>query len=49
MKEYIRRLIECGYTEDKAEQVCIDFMRNLPLFDLQFFVEAIEKKNVDRI
>lgn len=42
MKEYIKRLISCGYTEDTAYKLCVDFMKNLPLFDLQFFVEHKE-------
>lgn len=42
MKEYIERLIECGYTEEKAYELCVDFIKNLPLFDLQFFVETKE-------
>lgn len=50
MKEYIKRLIECGYDEDEAYQVCVDFVRNLPLFELQFFVENKEnEKHVDRV
>jgi hypothetical protein len=45
MKEYIRRLIECGYTKDEAYQICKDFLRNLHIFDLQFFVESVERRN----
>lgn len=44
MKEYIKRLILCGYSEESAEKICIDFIRNLHIFDLQFFVESVEKK-----
>lgn len=45
MKEYIERLMACGYSEEKARQICIDFSNNLHLFDLDYFVESIEKVN----
>lgn len=50
MQDYIKRLMNCGYSLNKAYYICVDFMRNLPLFDLQFFVESVEEKNnVDRV
>ena len=45
MKEYINRLIKCGYTKEEATKICIDFINNLHIFDLQFFVESVERKN----
>lgn len=45
MQEYIERLIHCGYTKEKAYSLCADFMRNLPLFNLQLFVESIEEEH----
>lgn len=47
MKAYIDRLVKCGYTRQRAQKVCDDFTRNLPLIDLDFFVSVIEEKNVD--
>ena len=44
MDKYISRLKKCGYTYDKAKQICIDFTKNLTLFDLECFVWAMEKK-----
>lgn len=50
MQDYIERLMKCGYSLSKAYRVCVDFMCNLPLFDIQFFVESVEDKNhVDRV
>ena len=48
MNEYIKRLMRCGYSRQRAEKVCIDFMLNLPIFDLEFFVWSVEK-NVGQI
>lgn len=48
MGKYIKRLIDCGYSPDKAVKTCEDFARNLPLVDLELFVQATEefyKKN----
>lgn len=53
MADYIRRLVACGYTPEKARQICQDFSRNLPLFDLELFVRTTEeyykKNHVDTI
>lgn len=52
MEEYIRRLMACGYSKEKAKQICLNFSNNLHLFDLEYFIGFIEKenlKNVDRI
>lgn len=43
METYIVRLMACGYTREKAEEICKDFMLNLHLFDLEFFVDAMEQ------
>lgn len=48
MDKYIKRLTKCGYTEGKARQVCMDFVRNLSLFDLECFIWAVEN-NVDKV
>lgn len=47
MEAYIRRLIKCGYSRRHAEKICEDFVRNLPLIDLDFFVYSIEARHVD--
>lgn len=49
MKAYVDRLIKCGYSRQRAVKVCEDFIRNLPLFDLDFFVLTIEAKHVDKV
>lgn len=46
MKAYIDRLIKCGYSRQQAQEVCCDFVRNLPLIDLDFFVRSMELKHV---
>lgn len=43
MKEYIRRLMACGYSREYAKQLCFDFSRNLHLFDLDYFILSMEK------
>lgn len=43
MAEYIERLVKCGYTPEKAKQICLEFSRNLPVFDLELFVKTTEE------
>lgn len=49
MDKYIKRLIRCSYTEDKAYRICCDFITNLSLFDLECFVASMERKNVEKV
>lgn len=50
MPECINRLVKCGYTREKAEQLCFDFVRNLSLFDLKCFVVFMESvHHVDKV
>ena len=53
MAEYIDRLVRCGYTPEKAKEICLDFSRNLPVFDLELFVKTTEefykKNHVDQV
>lgn len=43
MKDYIERLVRCGYTQKKAREICQDFSKNLPAFDLDLFVRCVEE------
>lgn len=43
MNEYVIRLIKCGYSYERAYDLCADFLRNFPLLYLQYFVETVEK------
>lgn len=43
MEKYINRLERCGYSRDYAKKLCIDFITNLSLFDLECFVWYVEK------
>jgi hypothetical protein len=47
MKMYVKRLINCGYSRRRAWEVCEQFVRNLPLVDLDFFVQSVEARYVD--
>ena len=50
MKEYIKRLMACGYSKEDAKQICLDFSHNLHLFDLEWFITSKEKeRNVDKV
>lgn len=50
MRKYVNRLVKCGYGENEATQICIDFVKNLSIVDLSFFVYSIEKaKYVDKV
>ena len=42
MKKYVDRLVQCGYSRQKAREVCEEFVRNLSLIDLDFFVRSVE-------
>ena len=44
MQKYIDRLVKCGYTKERAYQVCCDFVRNLPIIELENFVWSMERK-----
>ena len=44
MDKYIDRLVKCGYERNKAVRTCEEFTRNLPLVDLELFVEATEEQ-----
>lgn len=46
MQKYIDRLVRCGYTAERARNVCSDFARNLPLIELENFVISMEKSHV---
>lgn len=47
MKSYVKRLVRCGYSYDRAFTVCKDFVKNLTIVDLECFVLSIEKNHVD--
>ena len=49
MKKYIERLIACGFTEEKATALCVEVSNNLPLFELENIIRAMEKKHVERV
>lgn len=46
MQKYEQRLIKCGYTEDAAHKLCLDFLRNLSLNELEFFIVDLETRYV---
>lgn len=46
MKRYIDRLIACGYSEEKATELCIEVSNNLPLIELENLILSLEKKHV---
>lgn len=48
MSKYINRLVKCGYSRQRAKDVCCDFVRNLSFFDLECFVTSMEKY-VDKV
>jgi len=50
MREYIDRLMRCGFSADRAYSICQDFGKNLPLIELENFIQSIERDcYVDRI
>lgn len=49
MKEYINRLITCGFTYDKARSLCLDFLKDFSTQDLDYFISFLEKPYVDKI
>lgn len=49
MWTYVKRLIGCGFSLNRAYSVCRDFTNNLPLIDLENFVQSMERKHVGRI
>ena len=46
MPVYINRLIKCGYSYDKARNLCLEYTRNLSLLDLEYLIETLEKHYV---
>lgn len=49
MKEYINRLIKCGYSYDRARSLCLGFLKDFSLQDLEYFVSFMEKDYVDKV
>lgn len=51
MYNYIQRLILCGYSPSDAYSTCYNFIKELTLTELDFFVRSLEKeiRNVDPI
>lgn len=47
MDKYINVLVKHGYTHESATRLCIDFMRNLSLFDLECFITFVGCTDVD--
>ena len=45
MQNCINRLIKCGYSTKKAEDLCKDFINNLSIIELWCFIDTIERKN----
>lgn len=43
MNDYINRLVRCGYAHYYAYKICISFMREMSLKDLEDFIQSIEK------
>ena len=44
MSRYIERLIRCGFSADRAYCICQDFVKNLPLIELENFISSIERE-----
>jgi len=42
MKEYIKRLEACGYSIIEACELCADLARNLPFYEIEFFIKDME-------
>ena len=49
MWKYIDRLVKCGYSTHRAYNVCSDFVKNLSLVELEFFIASVEKDHVEKI
>ena len=43
MKAYVERLVQCGYSKERAFEVCCDFVRNLGIVDLECFIYSKEQ------
>lgn len=51
MREYINRLVSCGYSPDRAYLTCQSFLKEYSINDLEQYISSIEEDsfNVDRI
>lgn len=49
MKKYVKRLMKCNYSKERAESVCYDMWKNCGYVALNLFVDQIESnyRNVD--
>lgn len=45
MLDFVLRLMKCGYSYDDACAVCKDFLTNLPIWELGFFVTSVEDRS----
>lgn len=49
MEKYINRLTKCGYSTYKAKLICLEFLKDFSLVDLNNFICFMEKNYVDKV
>lgn len=49
MQKYEQRLVRCGYTKANAHSVCLEFLNNLSINELEYFVTDLEMRYVARV
>lgn len=48
MDGYVNRLIRCGFSPDKAQEIRLDILRNFSVAELDIFVRYVEdSRHVD--
>ena len=49
MTRYIKRLERCGYSTAKARSLCMEFVRNLSISELDYFIQTMEESHGIRL
>lgn len=49
MNLMIRKLIQCGFTPEGASDICLAYVKNLTLSDLEVDISLMEANHVDQM
>lgn len=49
MQKYVNRLIKCGYSPVDAYNMCVNYLKDFSILDLEMLISSIEerRKHVD--
>ena len=45
MREFVKRLIDCGFSREMALAICHNYSRRNDMYGLERYIEDVEKEN----